>query len=131
MTYGILHRITCFVKFKSKNTYSDSYLAILDTGAHTSLIPNEIWKNIETEELAAHYIRGIIHKEECTLPVKVAKVKGIILDSKGNQSGDMKFHAFLCSTDDVPLILGIKDLLSEFKIVLDVSQYYGYLEVKT
>jgi len=34
----------------------------------------------------------------------------------GNQTKETEIHAYLALTDEVPLILGFKDLLTEFRL---------------
>lgn len=112
--YGALLRIFCFVKFKLSKDWSQTYQGIIDTGAHTTVVPYSIWKSAEQEILGKHYVKGIVPENQ--LPVKVGLLQCVVLDSKGNFSKPMKIRAFLASIDTIPLILGFKDLLEDFEI---------------
>ena len=46
--YGYLTRLICNTKFKTFNGWTKSYDAIIDTGAHISIIPLEIWQDFKT-----------------------------------------------------------------------------------
>ena len=59
------------IQFKMEAGWSELYEAIIDTGAHTSVIPRYIWEGIYAEEKAGHFIQGLVPKEDCSLPVKV------------------------------------------------------------
>ncbi|MFQ6062505.1 MAG: hypothetical protein ACE5J9_04930 [Methanosarcinales archaeon] len=58
--YGELIRLSCLIQFKTESGWSKLYEAILDTGAHTSVIPEYIWKKISTECITDHLIQGIV-----------------------------------------------------------------------
>lgn len=51
---GTLTRLFACVKFKAVHGWSKSRDAIVDTGAPISVIPLDIWSDIETEILAKH-----------------------------------------------------------------------------
>ena len=53
------------IRFKTKSGWSKLYEAIIDTGAHTSVIPRYIWEGIYVEEKVDHSVQGIVPKEEC------------------------------------------------------------------
>ena len=44
--YGTLTRLIGKVKFKTHKGWSKTYDALIDTGAHTTLIPLSIWQDI-------------------------------------------------------------------------------------
>ena len=76
LDYGELVRLSILVRFKTVSGWSELYEAIIDIGAHTSVIPKYIWEGVQVEEKAKHSIHGIVLKEECSLPVKVSIIKG-------------------------------------------------------
>ncbi len=100
---------------------------MIDTGAPTSLIPHKIWKNTNHEILATHDIAGLNPNEECKLSVNVGRINIVILDEKKATNGRRVF-AFLGMRDDLPLVLGFKNLLSEFKICFNYQKREAYLE---
>ena len=70
-------------------------------------------------------------KKECKIDVKVGWVTGKIVDKQGNATHETKFRAFLASVDNIPLIVGFKDLLDKFKLTINPIDRIGYLEFKT
>lgn len=128
LDYGELVRLSILVQFKTESSWSELYEAIIDTGAHTSVIPRYIWEGIEVEEKAKHSIRGIVAKKECSLPVKVGIIKGILFDEDFNRTKGVEFYAFCAMGNRVPLILGFKSLLERFTICFNISSGVAYLE---
>lgn len=128
LDYGALIRLSILIQFKTKSGWSKLYEAIIDTGAHTSVIPEYIWRGIEVEEKADHSVQGLIPKKECSLPVKVSIVKGRLFDEELNCTRDVKFYAYCASDDGVPLILGFKELLDRFPVYFDIESDAAYLE---
>ena len=70
------------VQFKVKENWSESYNAIVDTGAPFSLLPLEIWQEAEIEILTDTVVRGLIPKKQCILPVKVGKTTVRLIDEE-------------------------------------------------
>lgn len=128
--YGHIIRLICSVKFKTPHDWTKIHNAIVDTGAHTSVIPLEIWQDIETNILLDYQMRGIVPKEECKVPIKIAKVKAILFDEFDNKTPELELFAFLSLTKDVPLILGFKSLLEKFRVCFDYKENRGFIETR-
>jgi len=128
LDYGELVRLSILIQFKTKSGWSKLYEAIIDTGAHTSVIPKYIWEGIYTEEKVDHFVQGIVTKEECSLPVKVSIIRGVLFDDELNHTNEVEFYAFCAMDDRVPLILGFKNLLERFMICFNISSGMAYLE---
>jgi hypothetical protein len=129
LDYGELIRLSTLIRFKTKSGWSKLYDAIIDTGAHTSVIPRYIWEGIDAEEKVDHFVQGIVSKEECSLPVKVSIISGVLFDDELNHTNEVVFHAFCAIDDRVPLILGFKGLLERFTICFNIRSDVAYLEV--
>ncbi|PKP56299.1 MAG: hypothetical protein CVT88_02410 [Candidatus Altiarchaeales archaeon HGW-Altiarchaeales-1] len=123
-------RLFCSIKFKTPAGWYKTKDAIIDTGAPISLIPLDVWNNSDVKILAEHRAYGINTKEECTIPVKVGKVKCILVDEEGNQSEEMEILSYLALTNTVPIILGFKDLLERFKLCFDFYEKEAWIEQK-
>jgi len=67
---------------------------------------------------------------ETFLDVKVGEVTGVFIDILNN-SKEYTFLCFLSPTDRTPLILGFKELLSEFKMVINYPENLVWLEEKS
>jgi len=121
-------RIKTRIQFKTKSGYSNKWSAIIDTGAHTSILPFHVWKDIEIEVLCEHKIYGLIPKKECGIPVLIANIKGFLLDEFGNKTKELKFLSCLAYNDDIDILLGFRDLLNNLKLFIDVQNDKAYLE---
>jgi len=128
LDYGELVRLSILIRFKTESGWSKLYEAIIDTGAHTSVIPRYIWEGIYADEKADYFVQGIVPKEECSLPVKVSIISGVLFDDGLNHTNEVEFYAFCAIDDRVPLILGFKSLLERFTICFNISSGVAYLE---
>ncbi|RLF92875.1 hypothetical protein DRN50_08170, partial [Thermococci archaeon] len=54
LDYGELVRLSILIRFKTKLGWSK----LIDTGAHTSVIPRYIWEGIDVEEKVNHSVQG-------------------------------------------------------------------------
>ena len=126
--YDGLIRILCDIRFKTLNGWSIAESAIIDTGAFTSILPLSLWEELEVEILANYFVRGLVPKKECKINVKVGWIKGRIVDNEGNATFETKFRAFLALVDTIPIIIGFKDLLEKFKLIVNSIEKIAYLE---
>ena len=122
-------RLWCLVQFKKQKDWTMPYPALIDTGAHTTIIPKKIWSDLSINKIAEHYVRGLIPKEECKLDIDVGEVEILICD-KIKHTNKMKILSYLAPVDNIPLILGFKDLLSKFKICFDYEQNVAFIKTK-
>ena len=83
-------RLIAQIKFPEIDMPED---AIVDTGAHISVIPLQIWKRLNTQILVKHKMRGIVPEHE--ILVNVGYVKAKLIDRKGNESDVMRFLSYL------------------------------------
>ncbi len=123
---GII-RLFCEVVFISSEGYTDSYSAILDTGAPVSVIPYQIWSMLEVDKIKDYAVRGVVPKQECFLPVTIGEVSCALLD-KEQSTQRIKVKSYLAHSNEVPLIIGFKDLLDQFGLYLDYRKNLAYLE---
>lgn len=128
--YEGLLRLVCRARFRTANGFTEARHSIVDTGAHTSIIPLSLWKRLDIKLMAEHYVRGLVPKKECFMDVKVGLVKARIVDEEGNQTDEMNVRAFLSPVDTVPVIIGFKDLLEKFKVCFDPTKKMAYIETK-
>jgi hypothetical protein len=128
LDYGELVRLSILIQFKTESGWSKLYEAIIDTGAHTSVIPRYIWEGIYADEKVGHSVQGIVPKNECSLPVKVSIIRGVLFDDELSHTKEVVFHAFCAIDDRVPLILGFKNLLERFTICFNINSGIAYLE---
>lgn len=121
-------RLKCALRFLTKNGLSAPYPAIIDTGAHTSVIPKFIWMESVHQIYGEHKIYGISKNKECVIPCNIGIVGCIIVDDEDNETRELRISAFLANTDEIPLIIGFKDVLEKFKMVIEFSKNNAFIE---
>ena len=92
---GLIIRLWCWASFEKEDGWTLPYPALIDTGAHTSIIPKRIWSILPVNKLAEHYTKGLVPKPECKLDVGVGEINIILLDSGHSlkiKSVDKKLH---------------------------------------
>ncbi len=125
--FGRAIRIKTEVKFKQMESWSKSFFAIIDTGAYISLLPHDAWKNADVKIIGANYwLRGLVPNSK--FPVKLGRIKCVLLDSKLNISDEIDMLAFLSDSEQMPIILGFKDMLENFRLFMDCRNNTAYLE---
>jgi hypothetical protein len=82
---------------------------------------------LKVEKIKDYAIRGVVPKKECFLPVTIGEVSCILLD-KEESTERIKVKAYLAHSNEVPLIIGFKDLLDSFGIYLNFKENLAYLE---
>ncbi len=112
-------RLKCGVQFKTKFGWSQPYSAIVDTGAHTSVIPLSLWKELVHEKIQRYKIYGISKQDGCSVSGDIGKVILIVVDENGNQTKELEICAFLAETDQIPLIIGFNGLLEKLRVNFD------------
>lgn len=120
-------RLFVDVQFKTRDGWTEPYSAILDTGAHAALIPFKVWGECLVNFTAEHVVRGVVPKEECSLPILIGDISCVLVDRE-RQTEELKISAYLALTDDVPLLIGFWDLLERFKLCMDYRSKEAYLE---
>ncbi len=120
-------RVFVDVRFKTRDGWTNPYPAILDTGAHASLIPFRIWNKCPVNVTTDHVVRGVVPKKECAMPILIGDISCVLVDRE-QQSEELTISAYLALTDDIPLIVGFWDLLEKFKICMDYRSKEAYLE---
>ena len=124
---NIFTRIFVLISYQRKDGDFLTRRAILDTGAIVSILPASIWKQLDIDVIGYHSIKGIVKKESCLLPVKICLVKNKLIDEFGNETKIFKSLIYCASSNDVPVIFGIKDGLDKFKLNLDIKQKDAWL----
>ena len=116
-------RLKGAVRFTGKDVPD---IAIIDTGAHISLLPFQTWEELDVGVVAKHRTAGVVPGE--TMQVKVGYVKATLLDEFGNESKEIRFLAYLALTNGVNLLLGIRGVLDQFTLHVDFVNDGAYLQ---
>ena len=124
----IVIRLKGHVSFKHVDgNWSRLYPAIIDAGAHTSVLPEKIWRRVEKDVFAEQEIKGLNPKPECSIPALLASITCMLYDDQGNHSDSLLVPSFLAESNEVPLILGFAGLLSKFEVVFNYPIQTAYL----
>jgi len=123
-------RLIASVKFiQADGMLFESLEAIVDTGAHTSVLPLSLWQQlaveIEKEDVA---FGGINDQPECRIPASLGRVRCFLTDETKRLSPELDASCFLAKTEHVPLILGFAGLLSKFNICFNYASGVAYAE---
>lgn len=116
------------VQLKTKEGWSLPYSAIIDTGAHTSILPLSVWKEILFQPIRKYRMFGLSKNEACALLGTLATVNLILVDEEGNQSTEMEAVFFLAETDQVPILFGFNGLLDKLNVLFNFKENSGYVE---
>ena len=122
-----LLRVLCDLRFLSRTGPSDPYPAIIDTGAPTSIIPRSLWDRAPVRRLKSFSLQGLVARKECAVSVTAGVISAVLQDAHGHQV-KRTFRAYLAEHDEVPLILGMQDVLAEAKFFLDLKTQTAWLE---
>lgn len=125
--FSFITSIPVLVQFLRKDGSWHTIEAIFDTGAGISLLPKNEEKEIGVTRYVAHKLSGISRKEECLVPARISRVKSRLLDSYGSKSPEFELWVAFAERDDVPTILGMKDMINNFRFESDPQQKKLYL----
>jgi len=120
-------RLKVAVQFRTQANWAGPYDALLDTGAPAALLPQSLWSAAQHTVIAQGRHIAIAGR---TLEANVGRVTCRLLDER-RRSRPLEIHAFLSLTDDVPLILGFKDVLTDFPLHLDYRRRRAYINVQS
>lgn len=93
------------------------------------MLPLSLWQELDVKIISDHYVRGLVPKKECKIDVKIGWVTGKIVD-EGNAAPETRFRAFLALVDNIPLIVGFKDLLEKYHIDIDAATGKAFIKTK-
>jgi len=122
-------RLKCLVGFKEKEGKNYRLCeGIIDTGSYVTVLPFGLSEKIEKEVFGKYKIKGFNAKRECAIPVLVGKTKCVLFDKQGNFSSEIIISSYFAQTDEIPIILGLADLLTRFRIEIDNEKGIAFLE---
>lgn len=121
-------RLKVGIQLRTEMGWTQPYSAIIDTGAHLSVIPFSLLKEISYQKTQKYRIFGLSKKEECSFNGQVAQITALLVDENGNQTKEITFPAFLAQTDQIPLILGFGHLLEKLRMRFSFAEQEGQIE---
>jgi len=97
----------------------DTVRMFFDTGASISLLPKSMLDDLKVDKWVEHKMRGVIKKEECKISLKLCRVIARLEDDFGNRSPEFEVWVGIADTEEVPALLGMKDIINSFKAGMD------------
>ena len=114
-------RLYGLVEFRYRDSWSDIYHAIIDTGSPVSVFPAYIQKECDIQFLHQTRISGLVPNGKCSLPAKLVSFAFRLRD-KDRIAKPIQAKAYIAATDKIPLILGFADVLEKCDLFVTYSQ---------
>lgn len=128
LDFGFVTSIPVLARFLKADGTWRTVEMVFDTGAGISLLPRYVVEEIGVKKYVNHKLSGISKREECLIPVKISKVRTKLIDSKGNMSPEFEIWVAFADRDDVPSVLGMKDIIDNFRFTSNIKEKTLYLE---
>lgn len=121
-----LIRLHSFVQFKTHDDWTRKFKAIFDTGNPVSVIPRFIWQNTEVNWLSNKEIRlkGI---GEASVSGRLGQVTAVFAD-ENNVSPPVDVRAYMLDDNNVPLLIGFEDILTDLDLFCSYRTKTAYIE---
>ena len=114
-------RITARVSLKTASGWTPFQHGIVDTGAAVSLFPLELWRSAEHQIIGDIRVGGLAPLDSCRIAAKLARVSCALSDGT-TLIGPFNIHAYLAESDEVPLLLGVSDLIESGTLLIRIGQ---------
>lgn len=122
-------RLFAWVSFATLDGFTPAYRAIIDTGSPVSIVPFNIWGGCAVELFGPDRILSFSGAPECEIPVQAGEITLIIFDARNQRTDELTIRADLCDTSEVPLILGMHDVLARGILHADYPRNQAWLEI--
>ena len=115
------------VSFRETTEWSDPVNAIIDLGSPLTVLPKRVWQTMQNIQ----YLSDIVPLGGVGKGVVMARLAKIELAFLSTQKEiiERTIKAYLAEGDDVPLLLGIEDLLTNARLVCDYPKSKAFLQV--
>lgn len=114
---GKAHLYPVYISFKTKNGWSRLHRMIYDTGAVISLLPVSYYNLLGIQKHAPAKLGGITPETE--VRARLAKVTFRFIDMNNNASPEIQAWFAIAERDDVPRVIGLKDINTTHKLIVD------------
>lgn len=112
--------------FKTKNRWTRLERMIYDTGAVVSLLPLRYFSMLGIEKFAKVKLSGILPHMEVS--ARLTRTTLRLHDVEGNVSPEIEAWTAIAERDDVPRIIGLKDIANTHRFIVDPRRKEFYLE---
>ncbi|MBI4257717.1 MAG: hypothetical protein HY619_02065 [Thaumarchaeota archaeon] len=116
------------VSFKTSARWSEPLLMIYDTGATVTLLPTRYGDAFEVKTSVPIILGGVVPRAR--LNASLTRLKLRFEDGDGKTSPEIEAWVAVAERDDVPPVLGMKDISTTHKLVVNPEEGKFYLEFK-
>jgi hypothetical protein len=121
---GYVYRVSA--SFKTKTGWTDPFIMIYDTGAVISLLPAMFYDLLEMEKSAPIKLSGI--SPEVEVDARLTRTSLRLQDGQGKTSPRIEAWTAIAKKNNVPLILGLKDVSDTHNFRVDAKKKMFYLD---
>jgi hypothetical protein len=125
-----LIRLMAQVRLATREGWSRSRRAIVDTGNPVSIIPHSAWRELALPPAPGlrRRLRGIGTSDQTAVSGTLSRVR-ILLHDEQNASEPVEMRAFLLDNDAAPLLIGFEDILTRAVLHCDYASGVAYLDL--
>lgn len=123
---GHVYRV--FASFRTKKGWTDPFTMIYDTGAVVSLLPALFYDLLGVEKSASIRLSGI--SPEVEVGARLTRTSLRLHDARGRSSPRIEAWMAIAEKNNVPLILGLKDVSDTHDFRVDARKRMFYLDFK-
>ncbi len=121
---GYVYRVSA--SFKTRTGWTDPFIMIYDTGAVVSLLPAMFYSLLKMDKSAPIKLSGI--SPEVEVDARLARMSLRLQDGQGKTSPRIEAWTAIAEKDNVPLILGLKDVSDTHNFRVDAKKKMFYLD---
>jgi len=114
-----------FVSFKARAGWTDPFWMIYDTGAAVSLLPLRFFDILRVRRYASIKLMGISPDIEIWARLTRARLR--FINAEGKMSPEVEAWVAIAERNDVPLIIGLKDVADKHSFSTDPKREQFYL----
>jgi len=105
---------------KHEGTWTTGINMTFDTGAGISLLPNYLYDELSVQNYVPHQVAGI--SREMLVNVRISRATAKLIDLHGTSSPEFDLWVAFADRDDVPSLLGMKDVVNKVKFELNPKE---------
>ncbi len=123
---GYVYRV--YASFRTKKGWTDPFTMIYDTGAVVSLLPALFYDLLGVEKSAPIKLSGIAPEVE--VGARLTRTSLRLRDARGRSSPSIEAWMAIAEKNNVPLILGLKDVSDTHDFRVESKKKMFYLDFK-
>lgn len=121
-------RLVAHITFRGAAAWTAYQPGIVDTGAAVSLLPAQVWRDVENETIGEVRIGGVIAREQYRISARLATLTCALSDGV-ELIGPLTIRAYLADSNDVPLLLGVCDLIENGELTVAIKKQHAIFEL--